>query len=365
MEHSEKIIKPKIKILSIDGGGIKGIIPCVILKYIREQLGVPLTSVFDLFAGTSTGGIIVLGLTKPKKETLYNELEPEDMLNLYVKHGKEIFNHRLEQKTKTFKEKVIGIFNKELVQESFDTKNLELLLKVKFGETKLSDCLSNVLVTSFDIQKNQTVYFLSRTAKGDHDQLCRNVARYTSAAPTYFKPVRMELGVGEQLGLIDGGVFANNPSILAYCEAKELWKRSDENKTLNSKMQDLPIEAYDDDFPFFMLSIGTGQTKRSISVEEAENFSTMDWAPHLLKSIFMDSVAENTHFTMQHLLPPYKHGQQRYWRIEIEELPIENSDMCNTSDENINKLVDLAYNWINKKENNDSLNKIINVLKET
>lgn len=364
MGQARKIVKPKIKILSIDGGGIKGIIPCVILNYIREKLGFPLTSVFDLFAGTSTGGIIALGLTVPDENKIYNKYEPEDLLKLYVEHGKKIFNYRLKEKRKTVKEKMVGMFDKGLVDEPFDEKYLELLLKEKFGETKLSDCLSNVLITSFDIQKTQTLYFLSRTAKEERDKLLSEVARSTSAAPTFFKPAKMELEKGDYLGLIDGGVFANDPSILAYCEAKELWKRGEESKTVTSKMEDLPIRPFDDDLPFFMLSIGTGKTEKSIHVTEAKNFLSMDWAPHLLKSIFMDAVAENTHFTMQHLLPPYKNGQQRYWRIQVE-VPIENSDMSNTSDENIKKLVDIAEQWVKKEENKEKLEKIITILKES
>lgn len=85
---------PKFKILSIDGGGIRGIIPCVILKAIQAQLqNAPLANYFDLIAGTSTGGIITLGLTTKKP----NDTKPytaTDLLELYVNEGSTIFNGR-------------------------------------------------------------------------------------------------------------------------------------------------------------------------------------------------------------------------------------------------------------------------------
>jgi uncharacterized protein len=121
--------KHQFKILSIDGGGIRGIIPCRILSFIEQQLGNNLSTYFDLMAGTSTGGIITLGLTKPN-ELGANAFTAKEMLELYTDHGGDIFGKRKRNNLSKF----LGFFNDtagELTQEVFVAKGLEDLLEKK------------------------------------------------------------------------------------------------------------------------------------------------------------------------------------------------------------------------------------------
>ena len=335
--------KHQFKILSLDGGGIRGVIPCRILEFIEQQTP-PMGKVFDLMAGTSTGGIIALGLSKPDADGR-NAYSASDMLALYQDFGKIIFKERFK---KGFWEKTISSISDTLdtvTDKAFDHAGLEKQLVARFGDTRLREAITQVLITTYEIQKGRTFYFQSRLAHTSDAEnlLMREVARSTSAAPTYFVPsvVKVE---GKDQAFVDGGVFANNPSVLAYGDAKELWKRR--QGALGFEPDVLPD---DNDLPFFMLSIGTGDSSDAISLEEAKNWNTGDWIKPLLDSVFMRSVAESTHFTMQHLLPKYSDGTPRYVRLHPP-VPKKHAEMSDASDENIQALLAIADEYIEKNQ---------------
>src|SRR5438128_10159622 len=117
-----------IKVLSIDGGGIRGIIPAVILGELQRRLAKNLYEVFDLIAGTSTGGIIALGIgTRCKKgdSGLAQPYTPGDLEDLYVKNGPAIFK------------KSWFTFLKELIRPKYSPRALESTLAQYFGNTQL------------------------------------------------------------------------------------------------------------------------------------------------------------------------------------------------------------------------------------
>ena len=360
--------KHQFKILSIDGGGIRGIIPCTILAFIEDQIGT-LSNTFDLMAGTSTGGIIALGLAMPNEQG-DNAYHANDMLELYVRHGKDIFKGRKEGLVSfagsgldlvgsalkpvgnvlhpglgdALKGATTGV--KTATQNPYDERNIENIMREKFGNTRLKECLTAVLATTYEITKEKAFYFLSRLAREKEAENLElwEIARSTSAAPTYFTPSIVKWQTELEV-FVDGGVFANNPSVLAYGEAKELWKRKGQ---LAFEPDVLPN---DNDLPFFMLSLGTGHCPQYISSLDALKFNTAQWIQPLLTNVFMNSVASSTHFTMQHLLPKYTDGMPRYERLEFE-IPEKNKEMDDASDENIEQLQELAQDYIkaNKKK---------------
>jgi uncharacterized protein len=342
--------KHQLKILSIDGGGIRGIIPSTILAFIEKQVG-PLSDTFHLLSGTSTGGIISLGLTKPDANG-NNAYTAQNMRDLYVERGKTIFAGR-DSDALSFLGSFLGNTIKGIVANPYHTDDMENILAETFGATRLKECKSNVLVTSYELQKGRTFYFQSRLAlENEAENLeMRQVARSTSAAPTYFMPSIVDVKGTEQ-AFIDGGVFANNPSILAYGEAKELWKRNKKTigkQTVAERGFDAEVSADDEDLPFFMLSLGTGNSPQAISLEKAKSWRAINWLEPLLSNIFMHSVAESTHFTMQHLLPPFTDGTPRYKRFDMP-IPAENSQMDDASDKNIEALCKIADKYVNDKE---------------
>jgi patatin-like phospholipase/acyl hydrolase len=343
---------PKFRILSIDGGGIRGVIPCIILRYIEQTTGRPISELFNLVAGTSTGGIISVGLTR-REPNQQNSFTADQMLELYVKYGKDIFSDRPRD--------ILSRISAKLFGKPYNTKDMEALFERYFGDAELKDALTAVLVTTYDLERAKPFYFSSRLAVNSVNEnfKLKEIARSTSAAPTYFKPNLLKYDKDKDLAFIDGGVFANNPSILAYSEAKELWKQElavgSSAVTEGARGFDPEVAPDDNDLPFYLLSLGTGFTPSSIKGEEVKNYRNKDWFEPLLTNVFMHSVAESTHYTMQHLLPDYVDGTKRYQRLDFQ-IPSEIAEMDDASDKNIAALVDSAEQYV--KANDTTLKKI-------
>lgn len=356
--------KHKFKILSLDGGGIKGVIPCTILKYIENKTGQRISRMFNMLAGTSTGGIISLGLTMPN-ENGGNTYSAEDMLNLYVSEGKHIFSKR----PRDIKSLLGSVVKKGLFDNTFDVAGFEKILQNKFGNGRLKDSLTEVLVTTYAPEQEKPFYFSSRLAKENEKEniLLREIARSTSAAPTFFKPSKVKYDNDNTLAFVDGGVFANNPAILSYSEAKELWKKQNKTKKVNipqgldknTKSFEAVVTPDDNDLPFFMLSIGCGHCSTKIDFSKADDWRAKDWIEPLLTNVFMQSVAESTDYTMKHLLPPFQDGTERYIRMDLQ-IPEENSAMDDASDKNIKKLVAIADEYV--KSHQGELDKICAII---
>lgn len=336
----------EFKILSIDGGGIRGILPCSVLKFIEDQTKYPISSLFNLIAGTSTGGIIAMGLSIQKNGPVFTAA---DMLNLYIKHGEKIFSDR---DTALF-----NWINKALLSKPYNSEHLESILETYFNETRLKDCFPDLLITTYEIEKGLPFIFSSRLAKqsSGEDFPLKEISRSTTAAPTYFKPSTITDQNGEEYVFVDGGVFANNPSILAYAEAKELWNNSKKQPTSypiksgTVKSFTPVIESTNDDLPFYMLSLGTGQAPNTLLKSQIEGKRSWRWIKPLLKDVFMRGATENTNFVMQHLLPPFKNGTSRYVRINFP-IPVIYSEMDDASEENINKLLEISEKYIKANE---------------
>ena len=302
------------KILSIDGGGIRGVIPAVMLTYLEKEMGKPIAEMFDLIVGTSTGGILAAGLTVPGGHDKMAKHSAKTLLNLYEKHGNEIFGRSLWQRIP-----VIDMLTAAL-EETYDHKPLEDILRKYFGDAKLTDCLVPVVLTSYDIERRDTYFFKTsraRTSK-DRNHYLRDAARATSAAPTYFEPaiVKSLAKNPTRRVLIDGGVFANNPTTCAYVEAISLGAKPEE---------------------IVLASLGTGVNTRKITYEEAKGWGTVGWA-RPITSVMMDGSADATHYHLSHLLPDNTKGnQQRYFRFD-EKLKLGYDDIDDASQTNINAL---------------------------
>jgi predicted patatin/cPLA2 family phospholipase len=184
------------KVLALDGGGLRGIFTAAVLTEIESALGPPFIEAFDLIVGTSTGGIIALGLASGRT--------CREMLEFYRNAGEAIFGKP---------RKVRRLFGPK-----YDREVLDSLLRDQFGEMKMNDLSKSVCITSYEL-----VHGTPRVWKDDHapdlrwggDQLVWKVAASTSAAPTYFAPVQ----IGAADSLVDGGVWANNPAMIGIVEA--------------------------------------------------------------------------------------------------------------------------------------------------
>ncbi len=195
-------------ILSIDGGGIKGIFPAALLAQVEQQLlkGQSVAKYFDLITGTSTGGIIALGLA--------NNLTSTDMLSMYMERGQEIFPAKSDSWLGWIKNKKASVFNNFLYR--YNHEPLNTLLNEVLGYRILRDSHSRLCIPSFE-GKFSEVYIFKTPHHPDYHldaaEKLTTVARATSAAPTFFQPFK-----AGQFTFVDGGVWANNPVMLGIVD---------------------------------------------------------------------------------------------------------------------------------------------------
>jgi patatin-like phospholipase/acyl hydrolase len=194
------------KILSIDGGGIKGLFSASFLANIEEHNG-SLAGNFNMICGTSTGGIIALGLA--------SGMTAREIANFYETKGPLIFPYNNPLSRKVAMGKQLSIKSK------YSDSELKKSLTEVFGTKKMRDINGHVvLVPAVNLTNGDNIVFKTPHQPEftrDPEHLLVDVALATSAAPTYFPIARMETFEGAQL--IDGGVWANNPSLLGIIEA--------------------------------------------------------------------------------------------------------------------------------------------------
>jgi hypothetical protein len=168
-----------IKVLAIDGGGIRGIVPALFLKRLEDDIERPVSEIFDYIVGTSTGGILALALCKPSAGG-GPAFPAEDLVRFYEEDGPKIFG---------LKRGIILAARRP----RYHADGIDGGLNAKFGMTHLSECRANVVVTAYDMTNRTPKVFLSWKAKEmkGEDFLLRDIARATSAAPTYFSPVQI------------------------------------------------------------------------------------------------------------------------------------------------------------------------------
>jgi patatin-like phospholipase/acyl hydrolase len=274
-----------VKILSIDGGGIRGIIPALVLAEIERQTGKPASQLFDLIAGTSAGGIITLGVTVPKQDGTPRH-SAQELAELFVDEGPKIFSRSLLRTIETLD---------GLIEEKYSASGLEAVLSKYLSGAVLSQTLADVLITSYDIQGHEPFFFKSRQARKEPalDYPMPVVARATSAAPTYFEPEHaippvIPPGEPSDYALVDGGTFANNPAMCAYAEALRNQPGAD----------------------VLVVSLGTGRLTDSIPFAQARDWGLVQWARPLL-GVIMDGSSRAIDYQLDQLL-----GATRHYRFQ-------------------------------------------------
>jgi uncharacterized protein len=312
----------KFRILSIDGGGIRGIIPALVLAEIERRTARPTAHLFDLIAGTSTGGILAIGLAVPKTRSaaLYSA---EQLADMYQNQGARIFS-------RSFGHRLAACGN--LRREKYTSAGIEAVLFDYFADSRLRDAATDVLISSYEIERSFPFFFRSAIARErlDYDYPAREVARATSAAPTYFAPMKLPSGTFvDHYTLIDGGVFANNPAACALVEART---------------------THPDAGEFLVVSLGTGELNRSLPYEQAKDWGAVRWAMPVLDVVF-DGVSRTVDYQLRQLLPDGDGHCKRYYRFQTT-LDGHNHSLDNASPENITALKALAYNLVERESAN-------------
>ncbi|HSM56679.1 MAG TPA: patatin-like phospholipase family protein [Candidatus Sulfomarinibacteraceae bacterium] len=245
------------RILTIDGGGIRGLLTCVILQRLQEAAPGWLDSV-DLLAGTSTGGIIILGLA--------HGLTPTTLRNLYYEKGPVIFDD-------SWADDLVDLG--KMIGADYDIEPLQEELEAILGDTRLGQLPKRVLVSAFDLDNEhpdptrrhwKPKFFHNFPGiDSDADIPAYKVALYTSAAPTYFPTVD---------GFIDGGVAANNPSMAALTQTQDRRAEMIRRPALEE---------------IVLLSLGTGQPSHFIEGAR-HDWGYAQWAKPLL-NIMLDGAS--------------------------------------------------------------------------
>lgn len=379
-------------VLSIDGGGIRGIIPAMILKKIEKETGRPIYELFDLIAGTSTGGIIALALTMPNPDCKGKpKHSAKDLVNLYKYQGRCIFNRPDWYKNLSFNGYIL---------RKYPTGGIKNVLRDFFGDTRLSQALTDVLIPSYDMQGTRLYwkdwkeynegkedafrrkgghprFFKSHQAKKcnlpQENYLMWKVAHATAAAPTFFAPVNTEFTPPDDdkpcenliETLIDGGIFANNPAMCAYAEARkmlnekseELEKKTKENELDENERKEIKSELNEiKQKEIFIVSLGTGHLTNILEPGIAKIWGKLQWVTPLLKNIIFDGASDTVNYQLKQLL-----DEDMYYRLQPF-LPQDCDEMDKVDENNLKLLQEKATSFMENKE--DLINRVIERLTE-
>ncbi|XP_047156483.1 patatin-like protein 2 [Vigna umbellata] len=345
-----------VTLLSIDGGGIRGIIPGIILGFLESELqrldgdnvriadyfdviagtstgglrldgdNVRIADYFDVIAGTSTGGLVTAMLTAPNE---YNRPLCCSVIASVVK------------------------FITSLCGPSYDGKDLHKIIRDNLKETRLDQTLTNVVIPTFDIKRLQPTIFSSFQLKKRPylNGLLSDICIATSAAPTYLPAHYFETKTqhGHVMGkfdLIDGGVAANNPTLVAMAEVTNQISHEGQGDSLK-------VEAMQYD-RFLVISLGTGSQKQEpkYSAKEAAEWGVLSWVSTTngstpLIDAFTQASADMVDFHISSVFRALN-SEHNYLRIQDDTLTGESSSVDLATEDNLKELVSVGESLLDK-----------------
>lgn len=297
----------RFQILSLIGGGIRGAFITAFLNDLEQRLGKPIAESFDLIAGTSTGGIIAAGLALGKSAA--------EMHDFYVRYGSKIFTPRPKYKAKGAMKLVFPFANRVFqwktgggldaaFRSRFCPFELQYAFDEGFGDLTLKHAeTTRLIILSFNLTKGEPHVFRSRhLPKGLHDQDLKisDVVIAATAAPTYFP----HKTIGGN-AYIDGGVWATDPSMLAFAEAIRIQQFensvSEDSKREESDREDFCLQPNN----VHLLSIGTGQAQFSLS-PPGPDAGLLYWASRVA-DVMGASQVQGIHLQLKFLLSDRYH----------------------------------------------------------
>ena len=322
---------PCVRILSIDGGGVRGLIPATVLQELEQRTQQPIHKLFDYVIGTSAGGIIALGLSVPDQiDPSQARYRAADLVGLFEKNAAKIFPADPIKAVR-------GIGGPK-----YSPKGLEEVLNRYFGDALVADALTNVLITTYNLEEHDGWFM---TNHDDTSMLyMREAARATSAAPTYFPPAQLaipprplKLGKGRpdpsaeiinHISLLDGGVYANNPAVHGLTRI-----RSDENRAETGRTGP--------ERPWLLLSLGTGQVPPSVPPSDPRGWGLVKWAAPLVDIMFSNPGA-NVHDLLD--------LGEFYFRLQPQTLTADTERLDNSDPAKVAALKEIASKYIQSQE---------------
>lgn len=314
MAWQNKMTRSKIRILTIDGGGMRGIVPCLFLQRLEQDLNRPIAQMFDYVVGTSTGGLIALALARPGVGGT-PAFSAASLVDFYERQGPELFGRKHRNLL-------------PLGRPKYDHIGVDTVVRRTLGDTLLSESLTKVMVTAYDMSNRAPKMFLSWKARELESEnfYMRDVARATTAAPTYFAPALIcaHNGASQPLHLVDGGVFANNPAARGFMEAAQ-------NETEGGRAQE--------DTEYVVVSLGTGSVKKAYAHEQTRNWGLIEWTRPILDVVF-DGIGDTVDYQMRVMFDGQR-GLGRYYRFQGD-LDQAANDLDDVSKSSVQRLRDLA-----------------------
>ncbi|PHT55144.1 Patatin-like protein 2 [Capsicum baccatum] len=337
-----------VTILSIDGGGIRGIIPATLLAFLESKLqeldgpNVRIADYFDVVAGTSTGGLMATMLTAPDKDNrpLY---AAKNITNFYMDHGPKIFP---ESSRSSFLKRLTNIFG----GPKYDGKYLKTLVKSILGNHTVKQTLTQIVIPSFDIKRLQPIVFTTTDAKAhvSKDALLSDICLSTSAAPTYFPVHYFETkdaqGKTRSFDLIDGGVAANNPTLMAITHISKA--------IMLGKLQYDGVRPMDCE-KMLVLSLGTGIPKdeKKYSAAAASTWGVLGWlynnGASPLLDVYSDASSDIVDVNLSTMFQSLQ-NEKNYLRIQDDSLTGEAASMDVATTKNMEKLVQIGNDRLKK-----------------
>ncbi|KAM0905178.1 hypothetical protein ACQ4PT_017549 [Festuca glaucescens] len=331
-----------ITVLSIDGGGVRGIIPATILAFLEKELikldgpDSRIADYFDVVAGTSTGGLLTVMLTAPDKNgrPLF---DASDLAKFYIDESPKIF----PQKTSIFSK--IGTALRMVSGPKYNGKYLHSLLRQYLGETRLDGTLTNVVIPTFDIAYLQPTIFSSFQLKQHpaRNALLSDITISTSAAPTFFPAHYFETkddkGATRSFNLVDGGLAANNPTLCAMSQVSQDIILGNGEFFLQN-----PV----DYGKFIVISIGCGlNPSEKYSAKDAAKWGILNWifkdgtAP--IVDMFNAASADMVDIHLCVLFSALR-SSRRYLRIQYDQLSGSAGSIDDCSKANLDRLVEIG-----------------------
>jgi patatin-like phospholipase/acyl hydrolase len=296
------------RLLNIDGGGVRGYFPLLILNYIEQRTGKQILDLFDYYSGVSTSSIILSGLL-----TKYSVKE---VITLFKNLSQSIFY-------RSYYYSISSIFG--LINSKYPDDNMNETLKNYLKDIKLSDVKKPLSILTFDLVNSKPMWWHSYSSVFDYNLW--EIVRGSTAAPTYFSPYKMDSYL-----LIDGGIVANNLTELIFTQA---------------------ITHFGTEETFFQLSLGTGYYDTKL--QQAPT-GLLSWSGSMFDVLINASTLYES--TQSKTLQQIK-NLKSYYRLDLKLDSTINLDDYNAFDQ-----MDIIFDkWLD--DNSDYLNTICDELKKT
>jgi patatin-like phospholipase/acyl hydrolase len=290
------------RILCLDGGGSRGAFEAGFLSETERVLGKPLSDYFDLIVGTSTGGYIAAGLAYGLPAQDVMRMYRDKLGHLWCPYDNALkgMERIFAKMTNPLLESLADIKAENLVHSRYSRSGLEALMSELMGDARFVDIKkSRLMLTAVNLSNGAPFIFKTPHLPNQGDNYNFSLAEAlfaTSAAPTYFDPIKIE-GHGV---FGDGGLWANNPAMVAYAEAVNIADKC-------NRASDVPFKESD----IYMLSLGCGRT--IMDYTPPEGHAGFSWWVTRLFSLLFESQGDSTCFYLERMM------QDRFKRIDFDQ----------------------------------------------